>query len=135
MTKRWPSFERYLESGVIPIENNAAERSVKLPVIAKKNHLFFASPDGGEAAMIFYSFTSTCRRLHIDPTAYLNDVLQRLPTTPEDQLESLLPDRWIAERPQHRLHLCADEAEQKARTTQKRRAQRRKQLRRMLPGK
>ena len=117
------------------MENNAAERSVKLPVIAKKNHLFFASPDGGEAAMIFYSFTSTCRRLHINPTAYLNDIFKRLPTTPADQLESLLPDSWIAEHPQHRLHLRAEEAEQKARTTQKRRAQRRKELKRKLRAK
>ena len=102
---------------------------MKLPVIAKKNHLFFASPGGGEAAMIFYSFTSTCRRLHIDPSAYLHDVFKRLPTTPEDQLASLLPDRWIAEHPESRLQLRADEADQKARSARKRRAQRRKQLR------
>ena len=135
MTKRWPSFERFLESGAIPIENNAAERSVKLPVIAKKNHLFFASSDGGEAAMIFYSFTSTCRRLHIDPTAYLNDIFRQLPTMPKNQLESLLPDQWIAQHPEHRLQLRADEAEQKARTKQRRRTQRRKLLRKKLVGK
>ena len=114
MTKRWASFERFLESGAIPLENNAAERSVKLPVIARKNHLFFASPGGGEAAMIFYSLTSTCRRLHIDPSAYLHDVFKRLPTTPDAQLDILLPDRWIAEHPGHRLQLRADEAEQRA---------------------
>jgi transposase len=132
MTKRWPSFTRFLESGAIPLENNAAERSVKLPVIAKKNHLFFASPGGGEAAMILYSFTSTCRRLHVDPSAYLNDVFKRLPTTPEDQLASLLPDHWLAEHPEHRLQLRADEAKQKARTVKKRRVQRRKQLQRKI---
>lgn len=135
MRKRWASFERFLESGAIPLENNAAERSVKLPVIAKKNHLFFASPGGGEAAMIFYSLTSTCRRLHIDPSAYLHDVLKRLPMTPQNQLPSLLPDHWIAEHPQHRLQLRADEAEQKARTIQRRRTQRRKQLQRKLHAK
>ena len=132
MTKRWSSFARFLESGAIPFENNAAERSVKLPVIAKKNHLFFASPGGGEAAMVLYSFTSTCRRLHVDPSAYLNDVFKRLPTTPKDQLASLLPDHWLAEHPEHRLQLRADEAEQKARTVKKRRAQRRKKLKRKI---
>ena len=135
MTKRWLSFARFLESGSIPLENNAAERSVKLPVIAKKNHLFFASPGGGEAAMIFYSFTSTCRRLHIDPSAYLNDIFKRLPTTAEELLPNLLPDRWIAAHPEHRLQLRADEAEQKSRTQKKRRAQRRKQLQRKLNAK
>ncbi len=130
MTKRWPSFTRFLESAAIPIENNAAERSVKLPVIAKKNHLFFASPNGGEAAMILYSFTSTCRRLHIDPSAYLTDIFKRLPATPEDQLSDLLPDHWIAQNPKHRLQLRADEAKQKAETKRKKRAQRRKLLNR-----
>ena len=135
MTKRWSSFTRFLESGAIPLENNAAERSVKLPVIAKKNHLFFASPGGGEAAMILYSFTSTCRRLHIDPSAYLNDVFQRLPTMPVDELPTLLPDRWIATHPEHRLQIRADEAERKASKKRRQREQRRKQLQRKLAPK
>lgn len=130
MTKRWSSFTRFLESGAVPLENNAAERSVKLPVIAKKNHLFFASPNGGEAAMVLYSFTSTCRRLHIDPSTYLTDIFNRIPRTPDDKLSELLPDRWIAENPKHRLQLRADEAKQKAETKRKKRNQRRKLLKR-----
>ena len=132
MTKRWDSFTKFLESGLVPLENNAAERSVKLPVIAKKNHLFFASPGGGEAAMILYSFTSTCRRLHIDPSAYLNDLFKALPTTPESQLAEWLPDRWIARHPEHRVELRAQEAEQKARIRKRKREQRRKLLKRKM---
>lgn len=128
MTKRWDSFTKFLESGSVPLENNAAERSVKLPVMAKKNHLFFASPGGGEAAMILYSFTSTCRRLHVDPSAYLNDLFKHLPTTPESQLTEWLPDHWLARHPEHRVQLRAEEAEQKARTRKRKRAQRRKLL-------
>jgi hypothetical protein len=29
MTKRWECFERFLESGAIPIDNNASEQAVK----------------------------------------------------------------------------------------------------------
>lgn len=134
MTKRWQSFARFLESGAIPLENNAAERSVKLPVIAKKNHLFFASTAGGEAAMIYYTLTSTCRRLHVDPSAYLRDVFTRLPQVPRDKLVDLLPDRWLATHPQHRLEIREREADDRARRKRESRARRRRALRSSLQG-
>lgn len=134
MTKRWASFARFLESGAIPLENNAAERSVKLPVIARKNHLFFASTAGGEAAMIFYTLTSSCRRLHVDPSAYLRDVFTRLPLVSEGALVDFLPDRWLAEHPQHRLEIRERQADQRAQRKRQSRARRRKALRQSLSG-
>jgi len=134
MTKRWESFTRFLQSGAIPLENNAAERSVKLPVIAKKNHLFFASAGGGEAAMVFYTLTSTCRRLHVDPHAYLRDVFARLPSLPSEAIAELLPDCWLAEHPQHRLELRERQADGRARRKLQSRARRRKALRQSLEG-
>jgi hypothetical protein len=35
-------------------------------------------------------------RQHIDPFAYLQDILRRLPSHPADQLDDLLPDVWFA---------------------------------------
>jgi hypothetical protein len=69
---------------------------MKQIAIGRKNWLFFGSPQGGKTAALLYSFTSTCRRLGVEPWAYLRDVLTRLPTTPPEQLPELLPDRWHA---------------------------------------
>lgn len=132
MTKRWASFTRFLEAGAIPLENNAAERSVKLPVIAKKNHLFFASPEGGQAAMVFYSLTASCRRLHLDPSAYLRDLFIHWTRITADQLLDFLPDRWLANHPQHRLEIREHEADDRARRKRNQRAQRRRRLRQSL---
>jgi hypothetical protein len=132
--KRWESFARFLESGAIPLENNAAERSVKLPVIAKKNHLFFASTAGGEAAMIYYTLTSTCRRLHVDPSAYLRYVFTRLPQTSGGSLADLLPDRWLSAHPQHRLELREREADDRSKRKRASRAKRRQALWHSLQG-
>ena len=55
MTSRWECFERFLQSGAIPMANNASEQAVKNPVMGKKNWLFFGSPAGGAAAAVFYS--------------------------------------------------------------------------------
>ena len=49
---------------------------------------------------VLFSFTSTCQRLRIEPWAYLQDVLTRLPRTPADEVAELLPDRLQVARQQ-----------------------------------
>jgi transposase len=93
---QWQALRRYTEAGFLTIDNNVAEREMKQIAIGRKNWLFFGSPQGGETAATLYTFTSTCRRLGVEPWAYLKDVLTRLPTTPKEQLPNLLPDRWQA---------------------------------------
>jgi transposase len=131
MTKRWECFVRFLESGAIPIHNNATEQAVKVAVMGKKNWLFFGNTRGGEAAAVLYTLTATCRRLQIDPHAYLKDVFERLPLCDADDagtLMPLLPDRWLADHPESRLQLRAAEAEDKAAYKRARRTRRRKAL-------
>jgi transposase len=95
---QWQALCRYTEAGFLTIDNNVAEREMKQIAIGRKNWLFFGSPQGGKTAAVLYTFTSTCRRLGVEPWAYLKDVLTRLPTTPQEQLPELLPDRWQAAR-------------------------------------
>jgi hypothetical protein len=35
---------------------------------------FFGSVKGGQTAAVLFTFTSTCRRLGVEPWAYLRDV-------------------------------------------------------------
>jgi transposase len=94
--RNWNALVRYTEEGYLDIDNNAAEREMKRIAIGRKNWLFIGSPEGGKMAAVMMSFTSTCRRLDVEPWAYLHDVLTRLPTTAAGQLDDLLPDRWQA---------------------------------------
>jgi transposase len=143
MTSRWECFERFLESGAIAIDNNASEQAVKNIVIGKKNWMFFGSPAGGHAAAVFYTLTATCRRLRIDPFAYLNDIFERLPQLlPDDQtdfltepnaetrsiLTPLLPDQWLAAHPESQLQHRVTESANKSARRRTRRTQRRKAL-------
>jgi transposase len=89
---------RYTEAGFLTIDNNVAEREMKRIAIGRKNWLTVGSPRGGQTAAILFSFTSTCQRLGVEPWAYLQDVLTRLPTMPAGQLGDLLPDHWQAAR-------------------------------------
>lgn len=95
---QWQALCRYTEAGFLAIDNNAAEREMKRIAIGRKNWLFVGSVQGGRTAAVLFSFTSTCQRLGVEPWAYLQDVLTRLPTTPAEHLAKLLPDRWQAAR-------------------------------------
>jgi transposase len=94
----WEALRRYTEAGFLAIDNNVSEREMKRIAIGRKNWLSIGSPRGGQTAAALFSFTSTCQRLGVEPWAYLQDVLTRLPTTPAGELAALLPDHWRSSR-------------------------------------
>lgn len=68
--------------------------------IGRKNDLFVGSDRGGRTAATLYSLVGSCKRHQVDPFAYLQDVLERLPTHSADRLGELLTDAWVAAHPQ-----------------------------------
>jgi transposase len=92
----WEALCRYTTAGFLAIDNNVAERTLRDFVTGRKNWLFAGSDNGGKTAAVLFSFTATCKRHSVDPFSYLRDVLTRLPTHPLEQLDDLLPDRWVA---------------------------------------
>ena len=68
--------------------------------LARKNWLFAGSDDGGERAAAIYSLTETAKLNHIDPEAWLRDVLARLATHPAKRIDELLPWHWAAAQDQ-----------------------------------
>ena len=90
----WAALTRYPESGILDIDNNACERAMRPVAIGRKNFLFVGSDRGGRAAAVAYSLIQTCKLHHIEPFAYLSDVLRRLPSYPINRVAELLPFRW-----------------------------------------
>lgn len=90
---------RFLESGLVPMDNGAVERLHVRAALTRKNYLFAGSDAGGERAAIAYTILGCCRIAGVNPTEYLRDVLPllarriRLITLPE-----LLPAAWKARR-------------------------------------
>ena len=56
---RWEALLRYLEDGSIEIDNNAAERALRVVALGRKNYLFAGSDTGGERAAAIYSLIGT----------------------------------------------------------------------------
>lgn len=102
---QWQALTRYCEDGELSIDNNAAERAMKIPALGRKAWLFVASRAGGRRAAILFSLVASCKANQVEPWAYLRDVFSRLPaiaTDSPEQLDTLLPDRWLRDHPQHR---------------------------------
>jgi hypothetical protein len=93
---QWTALTRYLEDGVLAIDNNASERALRRVVIGRKNWLFCGRDSGGTRAAILYSLVATCKEHGLDPWAYLRDVLERIPTHPNPRRADLLPANWKA---------------------------------------
>ena len=125
LRKRWEVFERFLESGVIRLDNNCTEAALKGPVMGKKAWLFFGNEQGGETAAALFTVMMTCKRHAIDVQAYLVDVLRRIKQATPEELESLLPDRWIEQHPQARVRQRVKESHAAAHRKRTRRARRR----------
>ena len=90
----WKALERYLEVGFLEIDNGASERGLRPVAVGRNNWLFVGSEAGGKTAAILMSLCATCKRVGIDPLAYLRDVLERISTHPASRIAELVPDQW-----------------------------------------
>jgi transposase len=92
----WRALVRYCEDGDLEINNNGAVRSLRGVAVGRRNWTFLGSDNGGKTAAVLTSLIGTCKRLGIDPFAYLRDISERLSSHPKSPLAELLPDQWMA---------------------------------------
>jgi transposase len=96
--EQWESLVRYIENGRVEIDNNLIENAIRPTAIGKKNFLFIGHPDAGWYSAIIYSLLGSCRRHAINPLEYLTDILKRLPSATNQQIEQLTPAAWAKAR-------------------------------------
>jgi transposase len=125
-------LRRYTEDGRLEIDNNVSERTLRLCAIGRNNWLFLGSDQGGETAAICFTILANAKRYRIEPFAYVRALLIALSSDPVN-LESLLPDVWIAAHPEHVLQYRRDEAEAAASARRRRRALRRSKTAQLSP--
>jgi transposase len=120
--------QRFFEDGRIELDTGHLERSLRGPVLGRRNYLFFGSLHGGRTAAVLYSVVQSARLHHLDVTAYLTDVLRRLPAllpTDAAAISELLPDRWAKTHPENVLIPRIEESRQAVERRRQRRAARR----------
>jgi hypothetical protein len=79
------------DDGRSPIDNNPIENAIRPIALGGKNWLFAGSHAAGVRAAAIMSLLATAKANGHEPHAWLTDVLTRLPTILDRDIESLLP--------------------------------------------
>lgn len=103
---QWEALKRYTGDPQLSIDNNVAERMLRMVVIGRKNYLFAGSEAGARRAAIIYSLVASCKWHGHDPFAYFSDVLKKVTTWPASKIDDLLPANWTppAQSPAPKLY-------------------------------
>jgi len=71
MVDHWPTLTRFLTEPGAPIENNVAERALKLAIRQRKNSLFYATEHSAYIASVLTSVIATCVQAGVNALDYL----------------------------------------------------------------
>jgi len=90
-TNRWISLQNYLTNGMLEIDSNMVENSIRPLALGRKNYLFAGSHDAAKDIAMFYSFFATCTKNDINSQKWLTYVINNINDTKASQLKNLLP--------------------------------------------
>ena len=89
--ERWERLSLYAEDGMLNIDNNPVENSIRPVALGRKNYLFAGSHQAARRSGMLYSLLGTCKMHGIEPYSWLKDVLHQIADHPVNQIQNLLP--------------------------------------------
>jgi hypothetical protein len=92
--KRWEALTRFVDDGLLEIDNNIIENSIRPSALGKRHWLFIGHPDAGERSAVIYTLLGSCRRHGINPFDYLKDLFTRLPAAKITEIKRFTPAAW-----------------------------------------
>ena len=87
-------LERVLESGMVQLDTNWVENSIRPLAVGRRNWLFIGEKEAGQRSAVMFSLVQTCRMLGVEPSQYLREVLETLPTLKSKDLVNWTPYQW-----------------------------------------
>jgi transposase len=97
LLNQWVALCVYATTGLLNIDNNAAERAMKRVAIGRKNWLFAGNDTAGQSHARLWTLIASAERHGLDPQKYMMSVLAKISQTPLSELEQFLPDKWKAD--------------------------------------
>ena len=92
--QRWDKLSIYTTNGVLCIDNNPVENSIRPVAIGRKNHLFAGSHEAAKRSAMLYSLAGTCKMNNVNPFTWLREVLTIIPSYPINKIKELLPHNY-----------------------------------------
>jgi transposase len=76
LLKRWEALTRFLHVPGAPLDNNTAERALKIILRYRKNSLFYKNEHGAYVGDVLTSLIETCRLAGVNPIDYLRALME-----------------------------------------------------------
>lgn len=92
--KRWQKLCIYTTNGILQIDNNLVENSIRPVALGRKNYLFAGSHERAQDAAMLYSLFATCRLHNVNPEQWLTHLFENINRTPKENLHLLLPQNY-----------------------------------------
>ncbi|CDH45975.1 IS66 family transposase [Candidatus Contendibacter odensensis] len=89
--ERWQRLSLYANTGMLNIDNNPVENSIRPVALGRKNYLFAGSHEAAQRSAMLYSLLGTCKMNGIEPYAWLHTTLEKIATHPINRIKELLP--------------------------------------------
>ncbi len=89
--ERWEKLSLYTKEGMLKIDNNPVENTIRPVAVGRKNYLFAGSHEAAKRSGMLYSLLGTCKMHAIEPHSWLKTILQKIPTHPINKIQDLLP--------------------------------------------
>jgi transposase len=93
-TKQRARLERFLYDPKLGLDNNPAERALRIVALGRKRSLFAGSSEHAQNLAVLHSIVATCRLHEVNPYEYIRDMLIRVQTHPASRVAELMPWRW-----------------------------------------
>jgi hypothetical protein len=101
--KRWEALTWFVDDGVLEIDNNACENSIRPSAVGKRNWLIVGHPEARERSAVIYTLLGSCRQHGINPFDYLKDLFRRLPTAKITQIGEFTPAAWARAKAEEQM--------------------------------
>jgi transposase len=92
--ERWERLSIYLQDGMLNIDNNPVENSIRPVAVGRKNYLFAGSHEAAQRSAMLYSLLGTCKLHNIEPYHWLKNILDKIADHPVNRIQELLPHRF-----------------------------------------
>ncbi len=92
--RRWEKLCIYTTNGILQIDNNLIENSIRPIALGRKNYLFAGSHERAQDAAMLYSLFATCRLHNVNSEKWLTYLLQNVNSTKKENLHLLLPQNY-----------------------------------------
>jgi len=96
--QRWDKLAIYTTNGMLGIDNNPVENSIRPVAIGRKNYLFAGSHEAAKRSAMLYSLVGTCKMHNLNPFTWLKEILTIIPAYPVNKIKYLLPHNYTPQQ-------------------------------------